>query len=258
MLVIGGLPRSGTTLMRRLCGRHPEMLITHELGNFLPLGQAYYRYSLQMLQRWGRVGHRSYHFSVAKKSDIRRRNLLFMLKYLWRLRRLPARRVDASAIEVALREVLPNRKIIGDKYPGYVFKLDRLVGIPEVKPLIIYRDCRDVANSTLSMTRGKWQNSKFIRIMNTPQKIARRWVAGIRTMQEHAGEIYALRYESLATEPKAELRRLGEWLDVDPARFRDHTIRASSVGKYKTGLTPEEIESVMQIAGPTLASLGYE
>jgi len=258
MLVIGGLPRSGTTLLRRLCGRHPEMLVTHELGNFLAIHQSYYRYCLTMLQRWHRVGHRSYHFSVAKKKNIRRRNLSFLLKFLWQLRSFPARKIEAPDIERALRLVLPNRTSIGDKYRGDVFGLDRLVGIPEIKPLIIYRDCRDVTNSTLAMTRSKWQHSKFIRIMNTPQKIARRWVAGIQKMQQHAGAIYALRYESLATNPKEELRLLGNWLGVAPERFRDHTIRASSVGKYKSGLTPEELESVMQIAGPTLANLGYE
>jgi hypothetical protein len=34
-------------------------------------------------------------------------------------------------------------------------------------------------------------------------------------------------------------------------------IRPTSIGKYQSGLTAAELESVMVLAGPTLARLGY-
>jgi hypothetical protein len=58
VLLIGGHPRSGTTLLRNLCNGHPEMTVTNELGSFSRPGQRYWTYSYSMLRWWWNVKNR--------------------------------------------------------------------------------------------------------------------------------------------------------------------------------------------------------
>ncbi len=93
--------------------------------------------------------------------------------------------------------------------------------------------------------------------MDSAPKVAARWVSAIEAMQKHGSRVYPMRYESLVRDPTRELSALGDWLEVDPAGFSTEEVRASSVGKYKTSLSSEEIDQVLEIAGPTMQSLGY-
>ncbi|MBA3562613.1 MAG: sulfotransferase [Gammaproteobacteria bacterium] len=55
VLLIAGHPRSGTTLLRRLCNAHPDIALTHEVGTFLYLGSSYKEYRRQLIRRsWDR------------------------------------------------------------------------------------------------------------------------------------------------------------------------------------------------------------
>lgn len=58
VLLIGGHPRSGTTLLRNLCHGHPEMTVTNELGSFSEPGRRYWTYGYSMLRRWSNVKDR--------------------------------------------------------------------------------------------------------------------------------------------------------------------------------------------------------
>ena len=66
-----------------------------------------------------------------------------------------------------------------------------------------------------------------------------------------------MHYEDLIKEKERELKVLGEWLGVNPAGFDAGVIRDTSIGKYKTGLSDEDLTTVMDIAGPTMAKMGY-
>ena len=46
------------------------------------------------------------------------------------------------------------------------------------------------------------------------------------------------------------------WGSTRPASRVQH-ISSRSIGKYRRGLTPVEIDTVMKIAGPTMERLGY-
>ena len=258
LLIIGGHQRSGTTLLRRLCDQHPDMRITMEFGSFVPIDSPYTEDSRRMFRRWQQMQNRPFDSSYAKKSWIRLRNLVFVTRYLSKMRGYWKDNIGLPAIEAALGGIFPESHVVGDKYPDYVYLLDKLKKIDGLRRLIIYRDCRDVTSSTLRMARTKWRNAEFSKAMDTAEKVAKRWVQAIELMEKHADGLWIMRYEKLVEYPRRELKALSNWLGVDPSGFRTRLIRDTSIGKYRSGLTDEELATVMEIAGPTMARLGYE
>lgn len=256
-LLIGGHPRSGTSLLQELCNQHPEMFISFEFGNFLPLNRPWPKYRQQLIKRIWRIKDVSI-ITDDHRLIQRVKSLRFALKYLWHIEHTKDGRVKAETIEQAIRKSIGPRLVVGDKYPGYVFRLDRLTRFRGIRTVIIYRDCRDVASSTLRKVRTDWAGRRWTERYDTAGKVAERWLDAIAQMEIHAGKIFSLRYEALVQQPQPELERLAGWLGVDPAGFPAGLIRDSSIGKYRQGLTPRELETLLAVAGPTMARLGYE
>jgi hypothetical protein len=251
VLLIGGHVRSGTTLIRRLCNRHPDMAITHELRCFAALERSYSAHARYMLDDFWKRARRLPDDAIPR--------FWLTSHYLWRLRMHHDRRsggVRAMAVATALRDLFPHKCIVGDKTPLYVFQLAKLVGIPQVSILIVVRDVRDVVSSTLERVKnGAW--GTYWRDINTPEAVAKRWERSIVEMERYRDQIQLIRYEDLVREPANEIRRLAAWLDVDPAGFPADMVRSSSVGKYKEHLTQDEVEKVMEVAGATMERIGY-
>ncbi|MBA3894116.1 MAG: sulfotransferase [Gemmatimonadales bacterium] len=117
-----------------------------------------------------------------------------------------------------------------------------------------------VVNSFLEIVRTKWRKRGWGRSAAHAGRIAARWVRCIEAMERNRDHVCVIRYEDLVTRPRAELGRLAEWLAIDPAGFdaeRVASVRGTNIGKHKTGLTREELTTVMAIAGPAMARLGY-
>ena len=246
-LIIGGHLRSGTTLLTALCHEHPDITLVWEFGLFVPLGKPYHAYTRHLLERWRR------------KRNWPLKKHLFMLRYLLQMHKYRHRKViDLPAVEGTLLSMFPDTRIVGDKYPGYAFILDRLVEADGLSRLIIYRDYRNVANSVLKKVHTDWRNRPFATEMNTAGKIAKRWVQAISIMERHADKVHLIRYEELVNHPKEVLQVLGTWLGVEPQGFKHEKIHANSVGQYKQGLSHQEVADIMAIAGPTMERLGYE
>jgi hypothetical protein len=258
-LMISGHPRSGTTLLQQLCDGHPELGVTNELGNFTHLDQSYLAYARHLYERWRRV-QGGWAFDVAyadQHESLRANNLRFILRHLGYLLRSGPDRVTVRRIEAAYRSSFSQAHILGDKWPHYLFILDRFVDNPDLMHLVIYRDCRDVTSSFLKQVRTTWREADWVGKIDTAEKIAHRWVRGINMMERYADKVYIMRYETLMQQPRIELNRLADWLAIDPAGFDSEMIRTTSIGKYQTGLTETELKTVMAIAGPTLARLEY-
>jgi hypothetical protein len=182
---------------------------------------------------------------------------VFVVQYLLELYRHRQGPIDVPTIEAVLRSIFPTSRIVGDKFPAYIFRIDNLVETDGLVRVIAYRDCRDVTSSILKMVRTEWRGRPFVRNINTAQKIAERWVHAIELMEHHADKLYIIRYEDMVQEPEQALKILGEWLRVDSNGFPTDMIHGVSVGKHKNGLSKEELAKVYEIAGPTMARLGY-
>jgi hypothetical protein len=146
---------------------------------------------------------------------------------------------------------------VGDKYPDYIYEMQHLVNIPQMVRLVIYRDPRDVVASTLEMVDQRWKKHQWSHKLNTPAKVAERWMAAMNIACDFADRLYLIRYEDLVTNPKAEMARLGEFLRLDPEQFDTRIVFDSSVGSSKQRLTAEQITEVEAIAGRIMSKYGY-
>jgi hypothetical protein len=259
MLAITGHQRSGTTMLRYLCHRHPQMAVTHEAGLFLELGRptkeygrSLWQYGRQVKGNWGFVRtHSSWRLNHYA-------NLAFVAAYLAALRWRGQETVGYGTVETALRRVFPGKVVVGDKLPQYRNQLAELTAQANVRTLIIYRDCRDVTSSYLVKKRTDWKGQPWAERMDSATKIAQRWVRDVENMEKYAGTAYLACYEKLICQPEEEVPALAAWLGVSAQGFRTELLRDTSIGKYKEGLAPAELEEVMAVAGSTLARLGYE
>lgn len=267
-LIIAGMPRSGTTLLQRLCHHHPQMQVTKEFGNFGFVGESYSSYMKRTVNRirdingrWGIVGTPG-QVPTAFTEKVRFRganhvtNVVVATRHLLRLARCARGQVTLASLMAAEKKD-PDTRVVGDKLPQYIFAMDRLVELTGLCRLVIYRDCRDVTSSYLLMTRTKWSDRPWIHGTNTAEKIARTWVHAIEIMERHAAKLFIIRYEDLVRDPLSELHRVAEWLEVDPSGFHPGMVSDSSVGKYRQGLTDRELDDVLRFAGPTLKRLNY-
>lgn len=260
-LIIAGRPRSGTTILQTLCDRHPEVSMTNEFGSLMYLEQSFTRHALNMFKRLQRVQGKwafDHAYYINQPEELAQRNKKFARSYLLRLRWQTWRRVTAVAIEATYRQLFPAAKVIGDKLPHYLLHMKTLSAQDNLKRLVIYRDCRDVTSSFLHQVRTTWKDADWVHQFDTAEKIAASWVRDIQIMESHADRLMILQYEKLMQQPEQELARLSDWLGIDPHGFPVELLRADSIGKYREGLTPAEIDAVLAVASPTLLRLGYE
>jgi hypothetical protein len=268
-LIITGMARSGTTMLQQLCDSHPQMRVTKEFGNYAWIGESFPSYVAKTINRirvingkWRILGP-SGRLPSRLTEEIRIRsqnhvaNVGVAARHLLRLARRRPGRVTLSALVDAAGGGAPQARIVGDKLPLYAFMLDSLIHQTELLRMVIYRDCRDVTSSFLRKVRTDWKSQAWSRNADTAQKIARRWVRAIENMEHHADRLWIVRYEDLVREPRLCMPGLAAWLDVDPSGFDARMVFDSSVGKYKQGLTAQEHDIVLEIAGPTMERLGY-
>jgi len=256
-LIICGHPRSGTTMLTRVFNSHPDILLTMEFNNFHQLDVPYTTHVRALRMNWikrsivrmqGRNGRLIGRFDSA----------IFVARYLIGLYRYQGELIDASIVTAVLHHIFPRVSIVGDKRPPYVFDLDKLATIEGLARVVIYRDCRDVTSSFMQKARTDWRYRPVVKGLDTAGKVAKRWVSAIELMERHADKVHMIHYEDLVTNPRPVLKALGDWLGVDPEGFRPGIIRAGSVGKYRRGLSEQEVADILAVAGPTMERLGYQ
>lgn len=268
-LIITGCQRSGTTLLFDLCNSHPDITVTMEFGNFLNLDRPFTLYMFRMIKRWGGIGIRNWplvstsgniwvHVNKRLNWKIISRNHAFIARYLLKMLKHQGKQIGVSVIEKTLKNILPGARIVGDKYPDYVFELDNLAKSDDLSILVIYRDCRDVASSALRLASTARSGRRFfIKEMGIAEKAATRWVKAVESMQRNKDRLYLIRYEDLVRDKERELKALAQWLGVDPAGFDAGIIKDGRSGKYKSGLSDEDLATIMEIAGSTMSQSGY-
>jgi hypothetical protein len=256
--LICGHQRSGTTILADVVGRHPDVRMTVEFANFWQLGYSYRTYVRWILGRWWLLrGRNNLRVPVILGRINFLRNHLFIPCYLLSYTRYWRERVSVATIAGAMRGLFPRARVVGDKFPDYLYRLPQLVASPEAQCLVIYRDCRDVTSSTLRMARTSWRRRRFVHTLDTPEKVAQRWKRGMEVMEQYAERIHAVRYEDLVTDPGPVLAGIGHWLDVDPQGFPLRYFQTDKIGKHRQGLTSQELQVVLEVAGPTMEKFGY-
>ena len=185
-LIICGHERSGTILLRNLCDSHPNMAMTMEFNNFADLGEDFSVYHRHILKKWWNHKHRSFLVQGKKEEFFLNviKSYLFVGSYLHKINKHQQGVIDIPTIEIALKEIFPNAKVVGDKMPNYLFQLDKLVKDDHLVRVVIYRDCRALVSSVLEKIRNDWKKYAFIKQFDTAEKVAKRWVYSIEMMEK--------------------------------------------------------------------------
>lgn len=259
--IIGGHQRSGTSIMYVLCNEHPDISMTLEFANYEMVGETHRAYIRWLYEWWWEKRHIWFRREYKEESYRFLRHLGFTTAYAMRMYRPLQHRVTVAQVDNALHRMFPESPIVGDKYPDYIFHIDRLINHEPLKFMVMYRDSRDVVSSTLRKARTDWKNiHPFVGLIDTAEKVAHRWNWAIELQEKHMHnpKMLLIRYEDLILESHKTMTTVGEWLGVDPAGFPIESLKDTSIGKYRNGLTDEEVEIVEEITRPKMQHLGYD
>ncbi len=251
---IGGCERTGTTLLREILARHPSFAVGVETAVLVPPFS-----TARIADRWG--------VERSEIADLARRchNVVELAERLY----------DG----ILLRDCRPRWV---DKAPANARVVRQLLTwFPNGRFIHVIRDGRDVACSLRHHPHEVLRGGTIhpVRTNRPIAGCARSWRR--QTQLGLAGRGHdrylEVRYEDLVLRPGSEVRHICTFLDepfepsmLMPApptwshparlvnnRFAAGQIRASSVGRWRRDLTPEERETVAEEAGDLLAELGY-
>lgn len=265
-LLVLGVRRSGTTLLRVMLDRHPRLAVPDE------------SYFVPQLAR-------------------RHRDPVDPDEFVEDLRRLPTIReweIDPDAVRGRLRGGMTTGQAIaavyeqyaadrgkerwGDKTPMYMQYLPLLERLfPDALYVDLVRDGRDAALSFLSMPRGivteTWAHPR------TAADFACQWrteVAAARALGRRVGprRYLPVRYEELVAEAEGTLRRICEFaslpydgvmlgyaeeVDVSGKPHQQSLKRPPTPGlrDWRTAMSREDVAAFEEVAGDLLDELGY-
>jgi hypothetical protein len=265
-VIVLGVSRSGTTLLKQMLDRHPQLAIPTE-SYFLP-------------QLWDRHGERPDRDAFLADLDRLARLRDWGVTDAEVAERLPADPSFPEAVQAIYRAYADARgkPRFGDKTPSYMQELDLLErAFPGARYVHLIRDGRDAALSFVGLTRKPTFNLARPRGIGGFAVQWRREVEAARRFgrERLSGRYCELRYEDLVADPEAELRAIGDVLELqlDPAMLayhedpeagtlRDHPKLAHpptpGLRSWREGMPPRQAELFEAIAGDLLAELGYE
>jgi hypothetical protein len=265
-VIILGVGRSGTTLLRVMLDRSSELAIPYETF-FVP----------QLAHRHGR-----------------RPKLDDFLDDLGRLRTLYDWGIEPDDVRPRLHEGMTTSEALaaifetyaerqgkprwGDKTPLYMQQLPLLERLfPDAIWVHLVRDGRDAALSFLELPEGF--SGKTWALPRTVPQFAARWrteILAARQLGRHAGSRYLeLRYEDLVDEPERNLRLVCEHASLtwepgmldhtrpsDTAHMPEHRNLAQpptpGLRNWRSQMNREDALAFEHVAGDVLRSSGYE
>lgn len=253
-IIIGGSPRSGTTLLRVMLDNHPQVWIGPENGVFQEAGQ-----NLPGMEACLDI-------PVPILAAIRRRSAC-LGEFV---DRTMARALEAQG-----------KPIWGLKSPSVVHALGTVFRFfPGARFIHTLRDGRDVVASLRTHPKDKLVDGKRVPtgIINPWPQCVRQWVestrAGVRWRTD--SRYYEIRYEDLVTGQESVVRGLLDWLKLpyDDGVWKYYTrpvnqgidsghpgiaqpVYQSAVERWTSDLTPEAVDAFTPEACDLLVELGY-
>ncbi|MFV2063162.1 MAG: sulfotransferase [Chloroflexota bacterium] len=254
-IVMGGAPRSGTTLLRRLFDRHPDVRSGAETKLFVPAA-----FNLEWLAK-------AYHIEITQLRDL----------------------VEGSSSQGAFIDAFADRvkrdrgkDRWAEKTPMNIRNLDWIMPRwPNASVIHIIRDGRDVVSSMRQHPDWRWVDGEWQQVLvpRSLETYARRWLADTSAgMAWRADPRYVeVRYEDLVADPAGVMRGIcdGIGLSADavwlaevarPVEASETTakpdyegaVTSASVGRWRDELSAEEKQEIERRCRSRLSELGYE
>ena len=259
---IVGVPRSGTTLMRDLLSRHPQVAMPQDEFQLIPF----------LIKRFGQKAalddtDTDRYLAILERSAFYHHRKIDTPLNDWR----PTSSTLPEIITETLRHFAPDEmhsdlQYIGDKTPNNLLHLNAISeAFPGCKFIHVVRDPRDVALSA----RKAWKKSLT--------RVAHQWQRGVTAAndfsQEHPEAILTLRYEDLLADSRNVLSSVCEFLDLsfnesllelagsrekmgDAAGFPG--LKLDNTGKFELGINERERERFTSYIYGEMATFGYE
>jgi LPS sulfotransferase NodH len=260
-IIMGGAPRSGTTVLRKVLDRHPQVCCGAETKILVPAAM-----NLAWLAQ-------SYAIPLSELERMRREapsQAAFVDAF--------ARRVRADAGKARWAE----------KTPQNIRNLEWILArFPEASVIHIIRDGRDAVCSMRQHPDWRWQGGTWRKelVARSIGWYARRWLDDTAAGMAWRGDprYVEVRYEDLVADPRAVLHAICDGIGVSadlewlaqlalPADRPGQTERprqterpdyegavsGASVGRWREDLSAVEQREVERLCGPRLRELGYE
>jgi hypothetical protein len=262
IFIVGG-PRSGTTLMRNMLNRHPEIAICRETE--------FFHWVYQRRRNFGSL------------SDLRNRQSA--VKQYLATQRVHRMRLDLQALEQTLLQEAVSypamflslmrffaqahgKRRCGEKTPHNGLIVEMLYQwYPDAVVIHMLRDPRD---AVASMLRMPW----------APKNVVSNAYSWLRFNQgawrsRNRGKYMQVRYEELVTQPEPQLKRICEFAgeDFSPAmlvpnwdpsaelflfRRAEEPVTTERLGKWREELTPNQVGLIEWVVGNDMQTFGYE
>jgi protein-tyrosine sulfotransferase len=254
-IVMGGAPRSGTTVLRRLFDRHPQVCCGAETKIFVPAAV-----NLAWLAQ-------SYAVPLPELRAMRAA--------------APSQGAFIDAFAARVRADTGKARW-AEKTPQNIRNLDWILArFPQASVIHVIRDGRDVVCSMRQHPDWRWVGGGWQKVL-APRAIesyARRWLDDTAAGMSWRGDprYVEVRYEDLLADPPAVLRAICdgigvtadlEWLArvaqrADGAGQTERpdyegALSGASVGRWREDLTAAERREVERLCRPRLRELGYE
>jgi hypothetical protein len=270
-----GAPRSGTRLLGRLTGAHPDIAVIHE-ARFVP-GWFRHRRGVtpEGLVTPGLV-EKLAQFERFEYLEVEREQLE---QLVGGRERLPYSTFVTELFDLHGRAL--GKRFVADKSPRYVRNLPTLHELwPAARFVHLVRDGRDVGLSVLSWKKVV-ERGELVAGLPTWEEdpvttVALWWERLVRLGREDGSRLgpalyHELRYEALVADPAAECEALCAFLDLPydeamlhyheaaEARRSRHASRPPTAGlrKWRAQMPTEEVERFEAAAGDLLDELGY-
>ena len=255
-IIIGGCPRSGTTLARALIGSYPDIAsVEREYNLLMWINKAY------ILKRVFGFTDEEINLLYTKSKDHIKLAENILLSYLEK----------------------KQKKIIALKHPFHILIIDELFHyFPNMKFIHIIRDGRDTACSLRTHPKRKIVNDKIIQLnTNNPFNwCIRRWVVALNLGKKwkNTNKYIEIKYEDLVEKPVEELKKIFNFLKIEMIQKdkllnfyknqKDNRhiqnievgqpIYKKTIGRWKKDMSEEEKILFKKIAGKYLIEYNYE
>ncbi len=255
-IVIGGCPRSGTTLARSMIGTHPEIASVKKEYNLL-LGINDKKDIKTMFK-----------FSNKEIKDIFFKNQDFV-------------KLTENILKKHIKN--QNKNFILIKHPHHITIIDKLFRyFPKMKFIHVIRDGRDAVCSLKTHPKRKIISGKMVKL-NTKNPFpwcVRRWVVSVKKGKKYRSKknYMEIKYEDLINNPVESIKKVYKFLNLEmikdekifnfykSERDKDHPSNIEvgkklynrSVHRWKENMSSKEKKIFKKMAGELLIELGYE
>jgi hypothetical protein len=204
LIIVGGPPRSGTTLVQNILDMHPEITGAPEFLHFPDIVRMRQAMSANIARGWLEE------YCTQEELD----------EYLRRF------------VESLFRKVATRTQYISEKTPQNVLCFQELIELfPGAKYVNIVRDPRAIVASLLQVynrarEKGITVYPSYVRDVFKAIAYTKLCLQkGLEFTAGNAGKVYTLKYEALLSNPEMETRKLCEYLGV---AWREEMLRPSS------------------------------